>query len=179
MASLAAVRYAQALFELGKEEERLDVFKDDLLAVETVINENEELLLVLKHPKVEKGDRKAIIGKVFDGFDPLMQNFLKLLIDRNRFQIIRDIKNCYIRFYNEFHNIEVAHIYSAEALTPSELESIVEMLRKRYQKTIEYTTEIDKTLLAGVRIKVHDEILDNTIENQLTRMKEFVIQQGR
>ncbi|MDF9825722.1 F-type H+-transporting ATPase subunit delta [Breznakia sp. PF5-3] len=175
MASLAAVRYSQALFELGKEEKKLDVFKKDLENIDNVILENQELSQVLKHPQVEKEDRKAILVKIFKDVDPLIINFLKLLVDRNRFQSIHEIKKDYIHLYNEFNGIEIAYVYSAKSLDDEELSSIVKILEKRFDKKIEVKTRIDETLLAGIRIKVHGEVLDNTIENQMNRMKEQVV----
>lgn len=174
MASIAATRYAQAFFDLGKEEDKLSVFKDDLIAIDEIIKQNDDLSRLLKHPKVDKEERKNIVKKVFGGTDDLTMNFLKLLVDRNRFMNIHDIKNQYISLYNEANDIAIAYIYSAKTLSEEELQSIVKMLEKRYKKTIEYKTRIDESLIAGIRVKVGDDVLDNTLDHQLDRMKEAV-----
>lgn len=174
MASLAATRYSQALFELGVDEKKLDIFKSNLVDIDRVIVENKDLAKVLKHPKVDKGERKRLLDEIFKGIDPLVMNFLKLLVDRNRFQSIHDIKRYFIRLYNEYNGIEVAYIYSATRLSNEDLDAIVKMLETKRKKKIEYETRIDASLIAGIRIKVADEVLDNTIENQLNRMKDKV-----
>ncbi|MDQ0360593.1 F0F1 ATP synthase subunit delta [Breznakia pachnodae] len=174
MASLAATRYSQALFELGVDEKKLDIFKSNLVDIDRVIVENKDLAKVLKHPKVDKDERKRLLDEIFKGIDPLVMNFLKLLVDRNRFQSIHDIKRYFTRLYNEYNGIEVAYIYSATKLSNEDLDAIVKMLETKRQKKIEYETRIDASLIAGIRIKVADEVLDNTIENQLNRMKDKV-----
>ena len=175
MASLVATRYAQALFDLGVEEEKLAIFKCNLVDINQVLMENKELANVLKHPKVDKDERKHIVDKVFKGIDPLVMNFLKLLVNRNRFQSIHDIKYNFVYLYNEYKGIEVAYIYSAVALSDEDLNAIVKMLETKRKKKIIYETRMDSTLIAGIRIKVADEVLEYTLANQLTRMKENVI----
>lgn len=174
MASLAATRYSQALFELGVDEKKLDSFKSNLVDIDQVIVENKDFAKVLKHPKVDKDERKRLLDEIFKGIDPLVMNFLKLLVDRNRFQSIHDINRYFTRLYNEYNGIEIAYIYSATQLCNEDLDAIVKMLETKRKKKIEYKTRIDASLIAGIRIKVADEVLDHTIENQLNRMKDKV-----
>jgi len=172
MASIAATRYAQALFELGVEEKKLDIFKENLVNIDKIILDYKDLMMVLKHPKVDKDERKEMITKIFKGIDPLVMNFLKLLIDRNRLQNIHDIKRNFIALYYEYNGIEVASIYCASALDDEDVKAIVAMLETKRKKKIVYEVQIDPTLIAGVRIKVADEVLDHSIANSLARMKE-------
>lgn len=175
MAGLVAVNYSEALFELAKEEKKLDQFKNDLSAMDDVLCSSEELKQVLKHPKVEKKDKKHILEQIFKDVDPYVINFAKLLIDKNRFAHFHEICKCYYNSYNEYNNIEVAYVQSATKLSDEQIKAIKDMLEKKTNKAIEIKTKINEDLLAGVRIKIKDEILDNSAAARLERMKENVV----
>lgn len=175
MAGLVAVNYSEALFELAKEEKKLDQFKNDLSAMDDVLGSSEQLKQVLKHPKVEKSDKKAILEQVFTGVDPYVINFAKLLIDKNRFAHFHEICKCYYNSYNEINNIEVAYVQSAKELDEKQIKQIKDMLEKKTNKAIEIKTRVNEELLAGIRIKIKDEILDNSAAARLERMKDKVV----
>lgn len=175
MAGLVAVNYSEALFELAKEEKKLDRFKEDLITMADVLNSSDELKEVLKHPKIEKSDKKDILAQIFKDVDPYVLNFAKLLIDKNRFMHFHEICKCYYEAYNDFNNIEVAYVQSATALDDKQIKAIKEMLEKKTSKTVEIKTKVNEDLLAGVRIKIKDEILDNSAATRLEKMKDKVV----
>lgn len=175
MASLVAVNYSEALFELAKEENKLEQFKKDLSAMDDVLCSSEELKQVLKHPKVEKNDKKNILEQIFKDVDPYVINFAKLLIDKNRFAHFHEIRKCYDHSYNEYNNIEVAYVQSAKELDEKQIKAIKDMLEKKTNKAIEIKTKVNEDLLAGIRIKIKDEILDNSAAARLEKMKENVV----
>ena len=104
MAGLVATNYGEALFELAKEEEKLDVFKNDLANIEDVISKNDDLQMVLSHPKIEKNDKKELMIKIFNDIDPYVSNFVRLLIDKNRIANLMDINKEYIKLYKTWLN---------------------------------------------------------------------------
>lgn len=175
MASLVAVNYSEALFELAKEENKLEQLKKDLSAMDDVLCSSEELKQVLKHPKVEKNDKKNILEQIFKDVDPYVINFAKLLIDKNRFAHFHEIRKCYDNSYNEYNNIEVAYVQSAKELDEKQIKAIKDMLEKKTNRAIEIKTKVNEDLLAGVRIKIKDEILDNSAAARLEKMKENVV----
>lgn len=175
MARLVAMNYSQALFELAKEENKLDLFKRDLQQMQTVLAQSDELRTCMEHPKISKYDKKEIITKVYDGMDAYVLNFVKLLIDKSRFKYFDEICKCYFAMYNDYNNIEIAHIESASALSAQEIDSIVAMLEKKLNKTIEVQTKVNEELLAGIRIRIKDEVLDNSAATRLERLKEQVM----
>lgn len=175
MAGLVAVNYSEALFELAKEEKKLDRFKQDLETIDDVLDSSMELKTVLKHPKIEKSDKKAILDQLFKDVDPYVLNFTKLLIDKSRFMHFHEICKCYYELYNDYNNIEVAYVQSATALDQKQVDAIKAMLEKKTKKTVEIKTKVNEELLAGVRIKIKDEILDNSAATRLHKMKEKVV----
>ena len=55
---LVSQRYCDALFELAKNDDDLNLFKHDLNVVEETFKENKEFLDVMEHPTISKADKK-------------------------------------------------------------------------------------------------------------------------
>lgn len=175
MASVVATNYGEALFSLAQEENRLDAVKKDLLLIQETLVDNQDLSLVLKHPKIEKEDKKELLLKIFLGVDPFVKNFIRLLVDKNRFSQFHEICKVYVSLYNEFHGIEVAYVESANALSDKQLNDMKAMLEKKLAKKVEMKVSINEDLIAGVRVKIKDEILDNSAASKLERMRKEVV----
>ena len=173
MAGVISTNYATALFNIASEENKLKLFKKELEEVNLCILENKEFLTIMNHPKVSKIDKKSIIQKIFQ-FNQYILNFIEIIIDKNRFYFFQDIYNEFVHLANEFLRIEVAEVTSAVPLNEDELTNIKALLKDKLQKNIEIVTVIDEDVIAGIRIKIKDYILDNTVAGELRGMGEVI-----
>ena len=63
MASLVAKNYAQALFEIAQDEQRLDEYRQSLGDIQYLLAENKQLMDIIKHPQINKHIKFKIICK--------------------------------------------------------------------------------------------------------------------
>lgn len=173
MAGVISTNYATALFNIASEEDKLNLFKQELETVNQCIRSNQELLIIMNHPKVSKKDKKEIIRKVFQ-LEQLVSNFIEIIIDKNRFNFFEDICREFIILANESLNIEVAEVTSAVPLNEEEKNKIKVLLQGKLQKNIEIVTVIDEGVIAGIRVKLKDYILDNTVAGELKSIREAI-----
>lgn len=167
--------YSDALFTLASESKAWELYKQELKHVVDTLHENDEMMIVLAHPRVSKVDKKVILGQVFEGQIQLyVLSFLKLLIDKNRFRHIFEITKAFTNQFNEQFGIEVAYVTSARLLDKQEEQALITMLENKTSKKIELVTHIDESLMAGIRIKIKDEVLDNSAKTRLKRMRNEV-----
>lgn len=174
MASLVAKSYSDALFSLALEENQLDVFKKDVCLIDAQLKENPDFMRVLTHPKIHKDEKKQTLESVFGNVvNRMVLNFAKLLIDKSRFQSFHEITKEFIKQYNEVNQIEIAHVYTAKELDEDELQRIKHMLENKLQKTVELKVYVDPSLIAGLRIKINDMVLDNTARSRMENLKQL------
>ncbi len=173
MAGVAAMNYASALFELAKEENQVEAYKEQLKEIVQTLQSSRELQDVLAHPKIEKEDKKEIARQVFEA-KGMVGNFLMLLLDKNRFSLIEDITQAYTKLANKELGIEVCRCVSAVELSEKQRADLTAMLRKKTGKRIELNCYVDASCLAGIRIQVGNVVLDNTMERKLEQIKESV-----
>lgn len=172
MAGIAARSYSDALFTLASEEKKLDLIKEQLCFVDAQMQENIDFLHLMTHPKIHKDEKKNAIHTVFGKqVDRTVINFLKLLVDKGRFYDLHEITKEFMNQYRKEKNIVVADVRSARDLSDEECRRICYMLEKKLQQRVELHRSVDRDLIAGVRIKVNDLVLDHTALNKMEHLK--------
>lgn len=172
MAGILAKSYADALYELAEDEKQLVQFKDQLKQVDQLMCENVSFYQILTHPKIHKTEKKQSMESVCQSFlDHTVLNFLKLLIDKGRFQKLHEITKEMEHRYHDEHNIVIANVKSAKALDKSECDRLKKMLEKKLAKTVDMRCVVDESLMAGLRIKINDLVLDNSALKRMDQLK--------
>ncbi|MGL5541232.1 MAG: ATP synthase F1 subunit delta [Erysipelotrichaceae bacterium] len=176
MASLAVTTYGSALFDLSVELDQMEAIKHDFQQVVDTCYQERDFVKILQSPRIKKEEKKELFRQLFAGqIETTLLHFLLLLIDKNRIGQLRAIFEGFIRCYNEANQIEVATVWSATALSTQDQAKLIAMLEQKTKKKIELVCKVDPRLIAGIRLKVKDEVMDNTILNRLNNMKKQVI----
>lgn len=175
MSNVASV-YAKALFDLAKENNDLENTYQQVQIVKEIINVDLNLLSVLKSIHVEKSEKKEIVNNIFKKYlNNDMNNFLKLLIDKNRIGYILDICKEYKKIYLESINTKEAIIYSTIDLSENQIQEIKLELEKQYDCLFIIENKIDSNLIAGIKITIGDYVIDGSLNNKLKSLKEQIL----
>ncbi|MGL5694254.1 MAG: ATP synthase F1 subunit delta, partial [Peptostreptococcaceae bacterium] len=106
MINVVASRYAEALFQIGEEEQTTESLYQELNQVVKIFSENKDFYSILKSPIISKKEKIALIDNVFeDKLNINIKNFLKVLIEKNRVVYIFDIEDSYKVLLNEKNNV--------------------------------------------------------------------------
>ena len=150
MINVIADRYAQALFEVGEETQTTSELYQELSELVDIFNENKDLYNFLKSPLIGREDKKNVMQNIFKNqLSNSMNNFLKLVIDKDRISAIENLKESYKSLLNDKNNI-----LEGTAITAVTLNNIV-----------------DETILGGVLVKLGNEEIDGTVRTRLSKMK--------
>ena len=119
---LIAERYAQSLIDLGKNNDLSYVaIATDLAAIQLILNRSKDLYDALTNPLVNVDDKENIIDSVFvKDVDKLIINFLKLLVERNRFNLIYDVIAKFNLLLDDVNNVARVEVVSAVSLNENE-----------------------------------------------------------
>ena len=174
MDTQASKNYALALFDLALENNQMSEYNEQLFDILKQLQQSEDLMRVMSHPKIKKDEKKDLIHKIFK-CDEMINNFIQLLIDKNRFDCFEGIFNEFNLLVNKKLNIEIAYITSASELDKKSLGDIVDFLEKRFNKKIQPKLYVDPSYIAGIKIRIQDEVLDNTIVRKLNDLKQSLL----
>ena len=169
-----AKRYAKALVEIGQEKDALDKYGQDLTALSELVETSRDFREVLINPVFTKEDKKRIADEVLAKMetDPMVINFVNLLIDRKRIDQLAGIKNAFLEKVDEIRGITRGEVASAEALNEEQMGRLTDALSQISGKQVLVTAKVDPTLIGGLAARVGDKLFDGTIRTQLSQLKE-------
>ena len=164
--------YAQAIYDLAKEDNKIDIINECFIVVNKSIEDN-DFMEILSSPKLTKEEKKNILTKVYGKLDSLFLDFMYVLIDNNRINRISYIYDYYNQLIKIEHNILHIEAYSVKELTKTQIDNLRKTLSSYYNgKTLEIENIVDPKLIGGVRIECNGKTLDVTLKKSLANMKD-------
>jgi len=174
--TILARRYSKALFAVGKEEGTFEQYSEVLLGLRDLFISNPEVMDALTNPLYPMDTKEKVMTGIAGsmGVDTIMANFLGLLIQKKRAEILPEIAEEYQAMVNEEKNIIHGTVVSAIELD-SELQSKIQAtLEKITAKKVELSTSVDSSIIGGIIAKVGDLVLDGSIKAQLAGLNDSI-----
>ncbi|NBO30477.1 MAG: F0F1 ATP synthase subunit delta [Cyanobacteria bacterium WB6_1B_304] len=164
--------YAQALMAVAQSQNLVDKFEEDIQILLGLLDNSADLTQLIGSPLIKPEQKKVVLQQLLaQQIHPLMTNFLMLLVDRRRIQLIQGIGNYYQTLLRKLRQTVLAEVTSAVTLTEQQCQ---EVARKVTAITgslhVELDTNVDPDLIGGVIIKVGSQVLDASIRGQLRRI---------
>jgi F-type H+-transporting ATPase subunit delta len=162
--------YAHAVFGIANEKGELKAWSE-LLAVLAQCVAQPEVQSIISSPAVSD---EQVIGLLSNVSGELMtkdaRNFLAVLAENNRLQLLADIAVIYEELREEAEQMITADVTSALKLTAKQEKDISAALKKRLGRDITLNTSVDKSLLGGAIIRAGDLIIDGSALGKLNRL---------
>lgn len=164
---IVAQRYAQALLEFADDKYPKEQILNDISDIQKSYLQSDDLQRVMTSPVISQEDKKELLTKIFKDVNVLILNFLKLLVDKNRFGIFSSIVKEYKNEINKMNNLLGIKVFSAIELTDSEKAMIKVKLEKNLKKEIELDWAVDNELIGGLLFESGDNIIDCSLKKKL------------
>ena len=175
MEELAQV-YARSLFEVAREQGKLDLLREQLGQFSDAVKENRELELFFFSPYFSTKEKQRALEKVLDGADERLISFLELLIENHRMPVIFRIRREYDRLWEQENRLLPVVLTSAVELDEETTRSLSERIGERTGRTITLTKRVEPDILGGIVVQVGNSILDASIRNRLEQLRTQVAQ---
>jgi len=174
--SAVAKRYASALLDVASESGSLDPLGKDLHDLDRLLNASEEFKAFVLHPLISPEEQSACIEKVFGKkASPLTRNLFRLLIKRERLNILPDVVRISMELWQEAKGIQSVDVVSASELKADQTKALEKKLAARTGKEIKLITRVDESLLGGFRLRIGDQVEDHSLAAKLLTFKRNVI----
>ncbi len=165
---LVSERYAQALLELVSDNLSKEDILKELLDITESVKGSGDLNKVMTSPVISNDEKKNVISKLFENTtNKVILNFLKLLVDKNRFSMLESITKEYKNEINRLNNLLSINVTSAINLTEDEKSAIKDKLSNILNKNIELEWATNPDIIAGLVFEVGDNIIDNSLRHKL------------
>lgn len=166
--------YAEALFEVAKENGKLDEIHEQLAQVVEAIDSNRELQIFFFSPYFTSAEKREGISKAFVGAEDELVNFLELMAEKHRMPAIFAARRIFDeRWAAERRRLEV-RVISAVELDPRVVKRVGEEIERQTGREIDLEAEVDDDILGGLVLRVGNMICDASVRGKLERLRREV-----
>ena len=171
-----AKRYAKALYDIGTEQGKSEIFAENLNELAALLEANEEVGAMLLNQSIQNDDKKKAINALLNGMEPMVINFVDLVVDKNRAGSLVAMCASYIELMEEQANIARAEIISAVPLTEEQVKKIEDKFSGIVGQTVKAETSVDASLIGGVQVRIGDTVYDGSLASQLKKLNDSLKQ---
>jgi F-type H+-transporting ATPase subunit delta len=169
--SIAARRYAEAVFELAEESGTLAQWHTDLQTLADVAGDP-EVIAILENPKTPQESRLALLDRALDGMTPLARNLARLLLTRNRLTLLPRIAELVQERDDQRRGVVRARVTTAVPLSDEDQQAIAERLRTMIgANAVRVETAVDPAIIGGLVARVGDRLIDGSTRARLIQLK--------
>ena len=160
--------YAKALIKTNIDSE---IILSNFDIISSVVKSSSDFFDIMQSPIVDVKIKKEIIDDIFNNkININVLNFLKILVEKDRFSEILQIIDVYKDEVDKINDIKHVKIISAVDLNDNQKKRIVSTLQNKLSKTIIPHCEVDESIIAGLIVKVDDDIFDDSLKNKLDKI---------
>ena len=173
MEEIAAV-YARSLFEVAQEQNKLDTVRDELGAFADAVDANRELQTFFFSPYFSTAEKADGLDRAVSGADPIVVNFLKLLIENHRTPAIFRVRRELDRLWREENKLLPVQVTSAVELDQATVSQIGERIAQQTGRQVDLSAVVEPEIIGGIVVRVGNSILDASIRNRLEQLRKQV-----
>ncbi|MBI1424036.1 MAG: F0F1 ATP synthase subunit delta [Gammaproteobacteria bacterium] len=173
--STVARPYALAAFELAKEKNELAKWSE-MLQFTALVASDETMQQYIGNPHVSRESLGKLFFSICEGqLTDLGKNFIKVLIDNRRLDILPQIAMLY-----EYHRAEAertidAEVISAFPLSDAQQNLLADKLKQRLGRSVNLIAKVDPNLLGGAIVRAGDLVIDGSVNGQVDKLAQALM----
>jgi F-type H+-transporting ATPase subunit delta len=175
----AVSTYAEALFEAARERDELEEVLSDLQEFVTALHESEELRLFFYGGQIPERQKRRALDGLTEGMKTSTTNFLKVLVDNGREEILEEVLARYEQLVKEHLGRVEVEVTTAVELSEDQLDRLKERLEGVLEgKEVILETNVDQDLIGGAVFRFGGRLMDGSIRGRLESLREGMLERS-
>ena len=166
--------YARSLFEVAQEQDKLDKVRDQLGEFADALGETRDLQVFFFSPYFSTAEKEDGLERVVSDADPVIVNFLKLLIEKHRMPVIFRVRAEFDRLWEEENKLLPVQVTSAVELPKDTVKQIGDRIAEQTDRKVDLSSHVDPDILGGIVVRVGNSVLDASVRNRLEQLRRQV-----
>ena len=166
--------YSRSLFQVAKEQGRLDEIREQLGIFADAVADLHDLQVFFFSPYLSTAEKKQGLRRAVEGADEALLNFLELLIENHRMPVIFRIRRQFDELWEQENQLLPVQVTSAVALDESTVRQIGSTIGRQTGREVDLSSRVDPDILGGIVVQVGNSILDASIRNRLEQLRKQV-----
>ena len=175
-----AARYAKAIFELAVEGKSVKAIENDIVALESALNDSAEFRDLIASPVYTREDQERSVAAIAAKMklSPIVANTLGLMARKRRLFVLPQL-NAELRDLIAEEKGEVtAEVTSAKAMTKAQQDKLAKTLKAQIGKDVIINVAVDDSLIGGLIVKVGSRMIDTSIASKLNNLQNAMKEVG-
>lgn len=169
------IRYTDAIFHLAKSEGVLDAVRVDVekMSAELAAPGVADFFFDATVPIDERREKfESILG----GMHQLSRNFVHLLFDKRREDVLRNLGEAFHRCLLDEENTAEGIVESARPLGSGEIAELAVSLGARLGKRVTLENRIVDGMIGGVRVIVENRMIDFSLQGRMDGLRKRLLE---
>ncbi len=149
---------------------------EQVAALAASFREIDALREFLTNPEVESTEKSDVLVKVAAGADPLVLNFLRLIVEKGRAGELPDFADELAALVAAERHVLDVELTTAHALSERAFEQILEQIEQSSGRTVQASRKIDPDLIGGIVLQAGSMRLDASVRGRLERLRHELAQ---
>ncbi len=178
LATTFARRCAEAMFELARENGKLEEWRSELTEIAKLATDP-EIVAFAENTKIPLHSKLELLRERLTGISQLPLNLAYFLIARGRFRELEQVVQAYGRLLDEQYGIKHAEVVTAIPLSETERENIKKYLESVTGGEVVLNLKVDPNIIGGFIARVDSSLIDGSIRTRLQALKKTLAGAGR
>jgi ATP synthase F1 delta subunit len=167
-----ATTYAEALYESAADNDAVEPVARDVAAFAEAWAGSADLRAVLEDPEIDTPQKKAAVAALTEDAQPLVRNFLQVLLDRGRMEDFPEIARAVAdRVARAQGRLEVT-VVTAVPLPDDLRERIVARIREKTGSEVDLSETVDPDIVGGLVLRVGASVVDGSVRHRIEELRE-------
>jgi F-type H+-transporting ATPase subunit delta len=175
--TVAAGKYARALFAEAQAKNQVLACQQGLEEVSRIIRVRESLQRILVQPFITQGEKQKLIHSTLGEYaTPLLERFLQMLVERDRFALLSVIVDEFQAEVDRAQNVQPLKVRVAYPMNEAQQKTLQTKLEAWLKSKVRMEVAVEPELIGGLIIQTRDHELDQSVRTKLKKLKEAMSQ---
>jgi len=173
-----AERYAEALFDLARERDAVAGIRSELSDLSAAVEASPELQRFLTRPDLPLDRKLVALEAAFgDRFSRDIVSLLGVIVTHGRGDAVTAVADAYGQLADRAAGIVRAEAATVVPLTAQQRTRLLAALERIAGSPVKLEERIDPSVIAGLRLRVGDDLLDGSAAGRLARLRDELVNQ--
>lgn len=176
----SARHYAEAVFELAREEGDLSIWEKRLEQLDRLLQDR-ELFQALTSPVLSVGQQLELCRSVLAAdrhLDKLAGNLLQVLVSGARLALLPAVEEGYRELVDREQGRVRAQLTTAVKLSSGAEAELAKRLSERLKLEVRFEARVDPELLGGAVVRVGDRVFDASLRTKLDQLRQDLLSES-
>ena len=165
--------YAEAAHKIASETNTIEDWLENLTILSTTIKEA-KVKAILASPSVKGKQKIDFLKEMVSKKNKDFTKFLEILLENKKIYYVDSVAEIFHEMVLAENQILTATVETAYPLSGEQKDKLSKKLQKQHSKKIMIEESVNKSLIAGIKIHVNNQVIDHSIKFRVNAMREQI-----